>query len=223
MLRKLVLGVAALALTAGPLAAQGFRVGPRLGYTTYDDNTGIEAGALIGLDGMYRLSPNLGLGFMLDVSRPSTDSSFFPAEMSFGDTTFIFGVQQPLTVVRAAAVGEFRLGGSVSPFFSGSIGVYRISLDPQVAAGPVTFSELGLSIGGGIEFSTSDATSVRLEVHDFVFTNFDRSRLDVTRRVGTSSFDPVRFPDVLPAAAPFSGTAHNISFAVAFSFTPGGS
>ncbi len=230
MLRKLVLGVAALALTTGPLAAQGFRVGPRLGFITYDDDTGLESGALIGLDGMYRLSPNLGIGFMLDVSRPSTDSSFFPAEMSFGDTTFIFGVKQPLTVVRAAVAGEFRLGGNLSPFISGSIGAYRISLDPQAARGPITFTELGLSIGGGLEFSTSDQTSVRLEIHDFVFTNFDRSRLDVTRRTGTVStrtttqgFNPVRFPDVLPALEPFDGTAHNISFAVAFSFTPGGS
>ncbi|HEX9727604.1 MAG TPA: outer membrane beta-barrel protein [Gemmatimonadales bacterium] len=221
MLRKLVLGVAFAALAAAPAVAQNgsFRVGPRLGYVKYAEKTGIEAGAMVGLDGLYYISSNLGIGFTLDVSRPQTDSSFFPAEMSFGDTTFIFGVSQPLTIAQFGLQAEFSAGGSIAPFIMGGVNGYRVSLDPQVAAGPANFVELGFSVGGGVAFRTSAGTQIRLEARDFVFTDFDRSRLNVVR----AAFQPTRFPDVLPVPDPFSGSAHNIHVALSFSFTPGGS
>ena len=222
MLRKLVLGVAVMALSASTVAAQTsagmFAVGPRLGYVRYADETGIQEGALLGLDGLYYISNNLGIGFMLDVARPQTDSSFFPAEMSFGDTTFSFGVKQPLTIVQFGIQAEITTGGKFAPFLRGSVGGYRVTLDPQVARGSSNFVELGFSFGGGINFATSPGTAVRIEVRDYVFTDFDRSLLNPV----DPAFAPTRFPDVLPAKDPFFGTAHNIQIALAFSFTPGG-
>ena len=222
MLRKLVLAVAVAAVGAAPAAAQdagSFRVGPRIGYISYANETGIQASALLGLDAVYHVTDGLAFGFNLDVSRPQTDSSFFPAEMSFGDTTFIFGVKQPLTVVNFEFAGELSLPGRFSPFILGGIGGYRVNTDPQVARGATDFTQLGFSFGGGIAFQAGGGTNVRIEVRDYVFTNFDRSQLNPV----DARFTPTRFPDVLPAPEPFDGSAHNIAVTLAFSFTPGGS
>ncbi len=221
MLRKFVLAAAMVGLTATTAVAQRaplqFSVGPRFGLITYDDDTGIDDAAMLGLDAIFHLNENVGFGITLDVARPSTDGSFFPSEMSFGDTTFVFGVAQPITVVQFAAMVELTTGGRFAPFINGSLGGYRITTDPQVG-GNRNFTELGLGFGGGVEFITSGATSIRLEVRDMIFTNFDRSILNPVR----NTFQPTRFPDVLPAKTPFDGTAHNIHLALAFSFTPGG-
>ena len=220
MLRHVVLGVAVAALLPLPAVAQTgqFSVGPRLGYINYDTETGLESAGILGLDATYRINRNIGIGFTVDVGRPTTDSSFFPAEMSFGDTTFVFAVSQPVTVVNYHLMLEATTGGTFAPFLLGSVGGYRMTLDPQVG-GNEDVNELGFSFGGGISFQTSGGTAIRLEARDFVFTNFDREVLyPVEQR-----FRPTRFPQVLPTPAPFDGTAHNIIVSLAFSFTPGGS
>lgn len=222
MFRQLVLG-AAVAAFAAPAAAQTatgqFSVGPRLGYVRYESATGLKNTAVLGLDAVYHVSRNLAVGFTLDVARPSTDSSFFPAEMSFGDTTFVFAVSQPVTVLNYQLQGKFTTGGSFAPFLVASIGGYQVTSDPQVAAGETNFRELGFSFGGGIDLSTGSATAFRLEIRDFVWSDFDRDFLYPVQ----DRFKPTRFPDVLPTPDPFTGTAHNIVASLAFSFTPGGS
>jgi opacity protein-like surface antigen len=223
MFRNLMLTVVVTGLLAGPAVAQTtggqFHVGPRIGYIKYANKTGIKDAALFGLDALYYVSPNLGVGFALDVARPNTDGNFFPAEMSFGDTTFIYAVSQPLTILQFALQAEATTGGRLAPFLGASIGGYRVSLDPQVAAGQSNFTELGFSFGGGIAFAVGEATSVRLEARDYVFTKFNRDNIYPV----DSRFRPTRFPDVLPEPAPFDGTAHNIHVGLAFTFTPGGS
>ena len=222
MLRKLVLGVAALALTAGTAAAQAgggqFRVDPRVGYTMYKDATGLRPGVNFGINAVFFATNNIGVGVLLDYARPQTDSSYFPAELSFGDTTFVYAVQQPVTITQFHLMGEFRFGNRLQPFLSASAGGYRINLDAQAAAGVVDFTQWGASVGGGVSFQASEFAGVRLEVRDFMFFSYDRDNLNVTR----NRFTPARYPNVLPQQAPFSGSAHNIQFALAFTFTPGG-
>lgn len=223
MFRQLVLGVAVSACVAGPAAAQAtvgqFVVGPRIGYAKYDTDAGLKEAGVLGIDAVYHVSRNLAIGFTVDVGRPATDSSFFPAEMSFGDTTFIFAVSQPVTVVNYHLQAKVTTGGSLAPFLVGSVGGYQVTADPQVAAGESNFRELGFSFGAGVDLSTGSSTSIRLEVRDFVWSDFDREFLYPVRQ----SQRPSRFPDVLPQPDPFRGTAHNIVASLAFSFTPGGS
>jgi hypothetical protein len=221
MLRQLVLGATLAATAALPAAAQGGRVtvGPRLGYIKYQSKTGMKSSGMLGLDGVYHLTRNFGVGFMLDVARPETDGAFFPAELSFGDTTFVFQVSQPLTVVQYAAQFLATTGGRFAPFVSGSVGGYRVTLDPQISAGNESFSKLGFSIGGGIDLQIGQSGGVRLEARDFIFTKFDRARLNPVREAN----QPARFPEVIPTPAPFEGSAHNLMVALGFTFTPGGS
>jgi hypothetical protein len=241
MLRKLVLGAAALALTAGPAVGQdgtaSFRVGPRAGYTMYKDATGLKPGVGFGMDAVYSVTKNLGIGVLVDFARPQTDSSYFPVEMSFGGSssdvnsegeTFIFGVQYPVTIAQYHLLAEFRFGNRFQPFFSGSAGAYTMYLDPQAARGNTHFTNWAFSAGAGFDFQAGSATSVRLEARDFIFTRYDRANLEVQAlaydwTVSSGSFNqPVRFPEVLPSQEPFSGTAHNIQVVLGFTFTPGG-
>jgi opacity protein-like surface antigen len=219
MIRRILVGVALLGAVPALAAAQGqFQVGPRIGYTKYAERTAIEAGPMLGLDAAYSVSRNLSIGVRLDFARPVTDGNFFPAEMTFGDTTMLFAVSQPLTVLHYGVAAEFTTGGSFAPFVNAGVGAYRLSLDPQVARGVQHVSDLSFTLGGGIDFQTSPGTQIRLTVQDIIYNNFDRALLNPV----DPRFAPVRFPDVIPVQEPFEGVAHNIHVALAFSFTPGG-
>ena len=218
MLQRLVVGMGFAALAASPLAAQDFEIGPRLGYVKWKEVTGLENSAMLGLDATYRISRWLGLGVRLDVARPGTDGQYFAAEMPFGDTTLVFSVQQPVTVLQYGAQALFETGGSLGLFAKGGVGGYSVRLDPQSARGRVSVSDLGFSIGGGVRLRTGSGTSVVFEVQDLIYTDFSRQALNPVE----PRFYPVRFPDVVPVQPDFQGTAHNIYAAITFLFTPGG-
>lgn len=219
MLRRLLVGMGlACVLGAGPAAAQQFDVGPRLGYVLYKEATGLKSAAMLGLDAVYHVSNRLGLGVRFDVGRPGTDGKFFPAEMSFGDTTLVFAVKQPVTFVHYAAQAQVETGGSLSVFGVGSAGRYLITMDPQTARGRATLEDWAFVAGGGVRFRTGGGTSVQLEVQDLILLNYTRNSLNPV----DSRFIPTRFPEVVPPQPEFDGTAHNLYFALSFTFTPGG-
>lgn len=241
MLRTLVLGATALAFAAGPVAAQdgagAFHVSPHVGYTLYKEATGLKPGVNFGMDALYFFSKNIGVGVLLDFARPSTDSSFFPVEMSFGGSsfpdnpdgaTFIYGVSMPVTIAQYQLMAQFQFGDRFQPFINAGVGGYTMYLDPQVALGNENFTNLGFSAGLGFSFEASSYASIRLEARDYVFTKFDRANFQVQNlvydwTVSTGSFNqPVRYPDVLPAQEEFSGSAHNWNISLGFTFTPGG-
>jgi len=218
MFRRLVVGLGLAALTAGPVAAQGFEIGPRLGYVKWQEETGIENAAMLGVDAIYRISSRVGLGVRFDVARPGTDNQYFAAEMSFGDTTLIFAVVQPLTVLQYAVQAQVETGGTFSVFAKGGAGGRTISLDPQAARGRVSTTDWAFNAGGGIRFRAGGGTSVLLEVQDLIYPNFARNDLNPVE----GRFQPKRFPDVVPLQPEFDGTAHNIYASLSFIFTPGG-
>jgi len=218
MYRRLVVVMAFVAFAAGPLAAQDFEIGPRLGYVKWKEATGLENSAMLGVDAMYLISSRLGVGIYMDVARPGTDAQYFGAEMSFGDSTWIFAVQQPVTVLQYGITAQLETGGSLSLFLRGGGGGRTITLDPQSAFGRVSSTEMAFRVGGGVRLSTGAGTRVVLEVQDLVYPNFAREDLNPV----APRFRPTRFPEVLPYQAGFEGTAHNIYASIAFIFTPGG-
>ena len=219
MYRRLMVGLGLVALAAGPAAAQNFEIGPRLGYVKWKGETGLKDAAMLGVDAVYRLNSRLGIGVRFDVARPGTDGNYFPAEMTFGgDTTLIFAISQPVTVLQYGAIARVETGGSLSVFAKGGAGARTITLDPQAAAGRVSETDWAFSVGGGIRFRSGGGTTVSLEVQDLVYPNFDRESLSPVE----PRFRPRRFPDVVPLQPEFDGTAHNIYASIAFTFTPGG-
>lgn len=226
MLRRLVFTLAVLAIgwpagAAAQLEAGEFRIGPRLGYDLYAEKTSIDGAALLGLEATYFFARNIGFGAYLDVSRPSTDGNFYAAEVNFGnDSTLIFGVSQPLTVLKYGAelVGRAQVGERLVPYVHVGGGAYQIELDPQVAGASERITNLQFSVGAGLDIGLGRGSGVRIDVRDYVLTSFNRDDLDPV----AGQFKPVRFPDVLPAQAPFDGTTSNLVFAISFTFTPGG-
>jgi hypothetical protein len=222
MYRRLVMGIVLAALAAGPLAAQSFEIGPRLGYVMWKAETGMTESAMLGVDALYKVNRHIGLGVRFDVARPGTDGQYFPAEMTFGppnsDTTMILAVSQPLTVVQYGVQAQLETGGSFSVFAKGGAGGSTISLDPQAARGQVSVSDWMFSAGAGVRIAAGSGTSVTLEVQDLIYANYNRNDINPVE----PRFRPTRFPDVVPYQAEYSGTAHNIYAAISFTFTPGG-
>ncbi|MDH3495456.1 MAG: porin family protein [Gemmatimonadota bacterium] len=221
MSRILSATVLFLATTSGALVAQsntGFVVGPRLGWMKYQEETGVKNGPVIAVDATYRISRYLGLGASVGVVRAKTDGNFFPAEMTFRDTTLLFAVEQPLTTIHVAGLVTAELPlGTVRPYVRGGAGLYHVTLDPQVAEGSTGFSELLLVGGVGFNFQVGSTTGIRLEVTDYVYTSFDREQINPV----DARFAPTRFPDVIPSQPPFHKTAHNFAATLGFTFTPG--
>jgi hypothetical protein len=219
MYRRLVVGLGLAVFVAGPVAAQTFEIGPRLGYVKWKAQTGLKDAAMLGVDATYRLSSNFGIGVRFDVARPGTDGKYFPAEMTFSDdTTMIFAVSQPLTVLQYGAQVQFETGGALSVFAKGGGGGRTITLDPQAAAGRISASNWVAMVGGGVRFRAGGGTAVLLEVQDLVYLNYAREDINPVQQ----RFRPTRFPDVVPYQPAFDGTAHNIYAAISFIFTPGG-
>ena len=218
MYRRLLVGLGLAGFAAGPVAAQEFEIGPRLGYVKWKEETGLENSGMLGVDALYKISRRIGIGARFDVSRPGTDNQYFSAEMTFGDTTLIFAVQQPLTVLQYGLLAQVETGGSFSIFANGGAGARTITLDPQSARGRVSTTEWAFSAGGGLRIRSGGGTSVLLQVQDLIYPNFARNDLDPVE----PRFAPKRFPDVIPVQADFDGTAHNIYASISFIFTPGG-
>lgn len=218
MFRRLVVGMALAALAAGPAAAQNFEIGPRLGYVKWKGETGLENSGMLGVDANYMITPLFGVGVRFDLSKPGTSPDYFAAEMSFGDTTLVFSVQQPVTVLNYGVHGLFRIGGTVGFFAKGGAGARTITLDPQAARGRVSVTDWAFNVGAGVRINSGGGTAVQLEVQDLIFPNFARNDLNPVE----GRFRPIRFPDVVPYQPDYDGTAHNIYAALSFIFTPGG-
>jgi hypothetical protein len=208
---------------AGAQAVPGrFQIGPRLGGITFDDASAIEQGPLLGVDATYFLTSTLGVGVSIGLSRPETDGAFFPAEMSFGDTTFVYQVSQPLTIFTYSAQAVINLPlGPLQPFATAGLGQYRIYLDPQATNGAPTVDNFMFNIGAGLTLKVGQSSGFRFEVRNFVFANYDLNRISPV----ASRFAPRRFPDVvqIPDRTCYDQkcTLNNIQFAVGFSFVPG--
>jgi hypothetical protein len=232
MTRKTLAACTALTLgLAGALSAQAgarqFHVGPRAGNIQYEEVSGLKSSGILGFEANYFLTRNLAIGMLIDASRPQTDGKFFPAELSFRDTTMIFEVSMPVTVVNAQVQGvlQYELG-RIAPFVTGGVGVYKLYLDPQVATLPTTITNLSLSLAGGLNLRTGSSSAVRLEIRDHIYTDFDREQLnpvDPRYRLNEgrlSTAPPARFPERIPPPPASKSTLHNLTLLVGFSFMP---
>ena len=233
MFKRLVCSLTVVLLVAATAAvgqdagrAGTFGVGVRLGYDTYSSSTGIDNGALIGIEADFFVSNNFAIGAYADFSRPSTDGTFFPAELTFGaeDSTMIFAVSQPLTVIKFGLelLGTTKLGSSFNPYLLVGAGAYQVQVDAQVNRANESSTNFQFTIGGGLALDVGRSSAIIFDVRNYFLTNFERARLDPV----DARFLPTRFPDVLPVPAPAcdggSCTESNLVFAIAFQFTPGG-
>lgn len=219
LIRGMMAG-AALALCATTAHAQLDRATlvPRAGYISFSESSGIDPSAFVGVDLNYSLTQFFGVGASLEVSRPSTRGEDFLTQLRYGDTTFLFEVIQPITVLSTGlnARAELSQFERFLPFLSAGLGVYKIYLDPQAASGHDTFQGLMFNVGGGINWTIRNGVGIQLDLRDHIYTDYNRNDL--------SPIDPqfrvTRFNSDLPALPEAKDVVHNLVFSVGFSFRP---
>lgn len=231
--------LAALALLAPAAGAQAeprrFTVGAHAGRIFFDDASAFDDAGFAGIDASFALpafgmgsrSLDLGVGFNLSASLPTTRYDQFPAVLfDFGDTSFVQGVSQRVTVLEyglqanvGTTLGRFRVYGL------GGAGFYTMRMDPRLEREPRSFDEGAIrtytepefQLGGGINWVVSRSIGVRAELRNVTWTSFDRERLDATVRYAQDQ----RLRDVFPAPVAAKSTVNNLRLAIVFNYVPG--
>lgn len=196
--------------------AGSFHVIPRAGMINYDRASSINRSGFLSVETAYGLTNMFSLGVNLLASRPSTRGEDFVHSLTYGDTTYLYKVTQPLNVLDIGGTATAQMDiGRLSPYLTGGVGAYRIFLDPQVSNGSKSFSRMSMTFGGGFLMNFGGQTAIMLDVRDVIFTDFRRDRLG---RVTSSSMKFAEDLDIPPAA---KSTLHNLALSIGFSFTPG--
>lgn len=219
-----VLAVAIAPPAGAQSAASRTSITPRGGYARYDRAASIENGGVLGVDAMYEFNGMLSIGPTLTVSRPRTRGEDFLAAFTFGDptkgdTTFIYAVTQPITMVDAGLAVRLGLpvGQRLTPYLVGGVGSYTIYLDAQSNGQPSRFSRMSAMVAGGVNVALGSRGGILIDVRDQLLTDYQRERLRPT----DARFTNVRFGEELPVAPKAKNTVHNLMFSLGFSFRPG--
>lgn len=234
-LRAAALAVLAFASTAGAQAPSPatesaparhrFTVTPRAGFIAFDEASGIESSAALGLDATYQLTSMFGLSLSSTFSRPSTRGEDFIGAIYIGDTTFLYRAQQPITVVDLNLGATARMPfGNFVPYLQGGVGGYTLFLDPQASGGSDPVSQglrnrvqrMSLNVGGGLGYRITDRIGVSVDVRDMIFLNYDRDRLNPVSLAARDT----RFIEDFPAPPTEKKTVHNLAIQLGFSFVP---
>jgi len=228
-MRRSILGLAGALALASVATAEAqvvphrFQVGPRLAWLSFPDHSGLKGSGLVGIDAMYFLNRNLGVGFSVDFTRPQTDGRYHPAEFTFGDTTFVYQATYPITIFQYQLMGIATLGsGRISPYLTGGVGQYRLFVDPQSAQGARQLGHVMMTVGGGVNLRLGNSGGLRFEVRDFMYTGYDLNEVNTVN----PRFNPRRFPDLAPIPDDqcYRATCklNNLQLAFGFTFVPGG-
>jgi hypothetical protein len=216
-----ILGLTGREAVAQATAAQPVTIVPRGGYIRYDDATSLKPTGFIGFEVLYRVAPFLSLGPSINIARPTTNGDDFPAAFTYGDTTFLFRAQQPVTMFDAGLSAHATLPtfSVLSPYLIGGIGYYTLYLDPQTSGAEKRYGRASYQFGGGADIRFSANTGIRLEVRDLVMSNFDRDRLNP---VGERFNGYTRFASAFPERTPSTKGAamHNLMFSIGFTVRP---
>jgi hypothetical protein len=233
-MRRLIALVGAGLLGASSLGAQTqpkmFDLGVQFGQQTFDKSTALKATPFVGLDATYELPWNplklaikgstLGVGLLVDVSRPVTDGSQFPVvAFDFGDTTFLYEVAQRITLVQAGlqAVAGIPVARGRVYGFAGS-GIYAMFMDPRAERHNHKVSNPMATFGGGVNYPLTSTIGLSAQARAVTYTNFNRSELDAT----IGYIQDRRIRDALPAPHPASKTPTNMQYSLVFKYIPGG-
>ena len=213
------------ASVAGGVGGRSFTLMPHIGMLRFSTHSGLENAPALGLDARYDLTSRVSLGTSVSLSRANTRGGDFVTALRYGDpskgdTTLIFRLQQPVTLLDAtlnATVSVPSFTSRIEPYVTGGAGLYTFFLDPQANAGTARdFSRLSALLGGGLLVRLSPAAGITADVRDLVLTNFDRSRLAPS----DARFRGNVFPEAFPPPPAAKDVVHNLMFSVGFTWTP---
>lgn len=201
------------------------------GVAMYPDGTALQSAPTAGLEAHYLASSMLGIGFYVMGARPTTDERFFPlTRMEFKDTVYhyltsqqVLNVDYGISASLRGSVGRFELMGL------GGVGRYWFSLDDERISGPAipsqeqdldTFGGMEYMVGGAVGMNFGESGTIRLQVRDMIYTDFDRNRFDLSEPLLAARNMPHPHQELLDSEN--KSTTHNLRAQIGLTFYPGG-
>lgn len=224
---------------------------PRIGLVAWDDaaaiqdpllsggscdfpEVGMECSSVwnnvqAGISTAYYMTPSIGIGLAVDLSRPVSNGAYFPAvSLEVAGEQRLSFVNQRLTIADAVAQVEWAPSvGAFKPFLTGGIGMYAVwpeakKEDKAGVTGFQSFSDVMFQLGVGIDWSIGETTGFRIELSDQIFTGWERGTLDPTFQTAElPNFSTQIFPDLVESPPDESGTLNNLRLMIGFTFMPG--
>jgi opacity protein-like surface antigen len=219
----------------GGLAGQEtgkWRVTPSIAMMRFDRTTALSSTASglstklwpwAGLDAMYRVRSNVQVGLYLGGSRVTTSPDYFKyALFKSGSNYELWAVSQRVTVFNYGIGAELALpvGGAFDPYVKVGLGRHTLYPDVQKSNSVGSFSGAEFALGGGVRIDLKSSVALRLEITDFMWSNFDRERLDPVAPDFQNNTFPLSNPDGVLWPKP--GLTHNLRLGLGFAFTPAG-
>ena len=221
---------AAAVLGAGllPGAAQAQEVVRRFSVTTrgavrtFQRAASLHVAPLVGLDAEYALTPFLGLGTALNVTRANTYGEDFVTALTFGlpasgDTTTFFETSQAVNMIDGSLLATLRFPNArVSPFVTGGVGAYTMLFDASINRNRTRASGALYTVGGGASVAFSERAGVQLDVRDMIMASYDASLLQPSGGRGAN----VTYIEDFPRPPSRKGTINSLTFSLGFRYVP---
>ena len=220
--------LAASGLSATGLHAQQadrFRIAPVFGVVRFDKTSALSATdgnklwASGGLSADYAVTPSIRAGLYLEYQRPTTSADYYPyALFRTGSSYTLNGVSQVVSVLSYGIQASYNLPGRWGPFVRGGVGRHSVYADVQSQFTTQHIDGTQFLLGAGINYGVSETVGVRLELTDFMWSNWDRDDLNPV----APQYQNTTFPEENPAGITLNKPSliHNLRLAVGFSFTP---
>lgn len=234
--RTAVVGALSLVAAGGAeaqLAERRVTVTPYVGTIRWDDASALankRAGddgeftenvitPTIGLSADYNIFRGIGLGLYFEAARPETRGDYFPAAIfDYGSRVELYNVSQRVTVLMygAQASYTFPFAGRLLPYVTGGLGAVTVNADPQQSNQNASFTDPSFQLGGGVGWNFGGNKSVRLDVRNYTFTDWDRTKLNPVQ----TQYQNTRFPEANGTPPDEKKTVNNFRIAIGFSYVP---
>ncbi len=221
-----LLAVVALgATTSAAQEATRFRIVPVVGVMRFDKTSALNAldggkyWASGGLSASYAVTPGFRAGLYLEYQRPTTSSEFYPyALFRTGADYQLFGVSQVVSILSYGVDVAYQLPNRWGPFVKVGLGRHAVYSDVQVNNATAHVEGTQFVVGGGLNYTFTEAIGVRLELVDFMWNDWERDALNPV----DPAYQNNTFPEDNPEGITYSKPSliHNMRLAVGFSFAP---
>jgi len=207
--------------------ADRFRIIPVVGAIRFDKTSALSATegtklwASGGLSADYAVTPSIRAGLYLEYQRPTASADYYPyALFRTGSSYTLNGVSQVVSVLSYGLQASYNLPSRLGPFVRGGIGRHAVYADVQAQNSTQHVNGTQFLLGAGVNYAVTDAVGVRLELADFMWSNWDRDDLNPV----APAYQNTTFPEENPSGITLDKPSliHNLRLAVGFSFTPSG-
>lgn len=209
-----------------------FRITPSIGVMRFDRTTALsstETGLstkvwpFAGLSIMYQVRPRISAGLYMEGSRIETSPDYYRYVLLRTSGSYeLYAVRQRVVVLAYGlnAAATLPLAPKLGPYLRGGIGWHTLFPDVQRSRSTESITGTEFVLGGGLNYAASEEIAVRLELLDFMWSDFDREALNpVDPGSQNTVFEEVNPPGISWAKP---SLVHNLRLALGFTFRPAG-